>query len=141
MGENASSTEYRNERINMSLDVMLSGEPTIENCFCPNCCNQHTKEVREEIYSSNITHNLGDMAEAAGIYKELWRPEVIGITKAKQLIEPLKIGLEKLKSDPKEYERYNASNGWGLYEHFVPFVENYLNACIENPDANVSVSR
>lgn len=35
----------------------------------------------------------------------------------------------------------NKRKGWGLYEHFVPFVEKYLRACIENPDAFVSVSR
>ena len=36
----------------------------------------------EGAYSANITHNLGKMAEEAGIYKHLWRPEEIGITKA-----------------------------------------------------------
>jgi hypothetical protein len=39
-----------------------------------------------EVYSDNITHNLGEMADAAGIYKALWRPEEIGITKAAELV-------------------------------------------------------
>jgi hypothetical protein len=95
----------------------------------------------EEVYQSNITHNLGAMARAAGIYHELWRPEEIGITRAKQLIQPLKTGLAKLKKDPDEFKVHNASNGWGLYENFVPWVERYLDACIENPEASVSVSR
>ena len=94
-----------------------------------------------EVYSGNITHNLGEMADAAGIYKFLWRPEEIGITKASQMIEPLKEGLKKLKDSPAEYEKYNSPNGWGLYEHFVPFVEEVLAACVENPDAEVSASR
>lgn len=95
----------------------------------------------EEVYWSNITHNLGEMAEAAGIYKHLWRPEEIGISKAKELIEPLTIGLEKMKADPPYFERYNASNGWGLYKNFVPWIQQYISACIENPEADVSVSR
>ena len=94
-----------------------------------------------EVYSANITHNLNKMAEAAGIYEALWRPEEIGITQAGQLIEPLSIGLEKLKADPMYYSQFNAVNGWGTYENFVPFVEKYLEACQANPDAQVSVWR
>ena len=94
-----------------------------------------------EVYESNITHNLGRMAEAAGIYKHLWRPEEIGITKAAQLIEPLTEGLAKLKADPAKYAAFNAPNGWGMYEDFVPFVEQYLASCQDNPDAVISVSR
>ncbi len=93
------------------------------------------------VYSSNITHNLGSMAAAAGIYKHLWRPEELGIKTAQELIKPLEKGLKKLKANPEKFEKYNAENGWGLYKHFVPFVEEYLAACKEYPDAEVSVSR
>lgn len=120
----------------MSLDVYLRKRKELK-CECGRV---HLLE-EEEVYCANITHNLRAMAEAAGIYKELWRPEEIGIEKASQLIQPLSTGLEKLKENPKKIEEYNAKNGWGLYEHFVPFVEEYLNACIENPDAIVSASR
>lgn len=94
-----------------------------------------------EVYSANITHNLGRMAVEAGIYEALWRPDEIGITKAAQLVEPLERGLALLKSDPPRFEAFNAPNGWGLYKHFVPFVEQYLEACRANPDADVSASR
>lgn len=94
-----------------------------------------------EVYSANITHNLNKMAEAAGIYEYLWRPDEIGITTAAQLIGPLEAGLALLKSDPERFEAYNSPNGWGLYKHFVPFVEKYLEACKEYPDATVTVSR
>jgi hypothetical protein len=94
-----------------------------------------------EVYSRNITHNLNKMAMEAGIYEALWRPEEIGIVRADQLIEPLTVGLDKLKADPEHYQKFNAPNGWGMYEHFVPFVEDYLEACKENPDAEVNVSR
>lgn len=55
-----------------------------------------TKVMPTEVFGSNITHNLGEMAEEAGIYKHLWRPEEIGITKADQLIAPLREGLARL---------------------------------------------
>lgn len=93
------------------------------------------------VYDANITHNLNKMAEAAGIYKHLWRPDEIGVTKACELIEPLTAGLAKLKADPAHFEQFNAPNGWGMYRHFVQFVEEYLAACVENPDADVRVSR
>jgi hypothetical protein len=94
-----------------------------------------------DIYSANITHNLNKMAGAAGIYKHLWRPEEIGITHARQLIGPLTEGLAKLQADPEHYKKFDSPNGWGKYEHFVPFVAGYLAACEENPDAEIRISR
>ena len=107
----------------MSLDVYLT---KVQPC---------------EVYSANITHNLNKMAEDAGIYYHLWRPEEIGITTAAQLIEPLRNGLALLKSDQARFEKFDASNGWGVYSHLVSFVEEYLAACEKNPDATVHVSR
>lgn len=98
-------------------------------------------ENTNEVYSSNITHNLNKMADAAGVYMYLWRPDEIGISKAAQLIEPLRAGLALLKSDPRRFKELNPSNGWGDYDGLVEFVEEYLNACIASPDADVGVSR
>lgn len=94
-----------------------------------------------QVYSANITHNLAKMAEAAGIYKHLWRPEELGIILARDLIEPLTEGLNKMKADPDYYKQFNASNGWGLYEHFIPWIGEYLGACMQYPEAEISVSR
>lgn len=93
------------------------------------------------VYSANITHNLGPMAEAAGIYMHLWRPEEIGITKARELIEKLTDGLAKLEAYPEKFKAFDAPNGWGRYEHLVSFVRDYLMACKENPDADVEADR
>lgn len=93
------------------------------------------------VFEYNITHNLNKMAGEAGIYKQLWRPEEIGITHASQLIEPLTKGLELLRSDRERFEKFNPENGWGNYDDLVEFVENYLIACIQNPDAKISASR
>ena len=89
----------------------------------------------------NITHNLGKMADAAGIYYALWRPEEKGWTTAKEILPVLKAGLKKLKANPKKFKKYDAPNGWGLYEHFVPFVEEVLASCEKYPSATIHVSR
>jgi len=118
----------------MSLDVYL----TDKRAACKHC-GRAAEEV--EIYSANITHNLNVMAEEAGIYKHLWRPEENGITKAKQLIKPLRAAVAAMKSDPPRFEKHNAANGWGTYKVFLPWIEEYLAACERNPHAYVSVSR
>ena len=94
-----------------------------------------------EVYQANITHNLSIMADEAGIHKALWRPDEIGVTKAKQLIPLLVDGLAKLSANPDHFRQFNPDNGWGSYEGLVRFVENYLSACREYPDADVSVWR
>ena len=113
----------------MSLSVYL-----IEN-VCPMCGHC------DEVYDANITHNLTEMANAAGIYDIVWRPEENGIKSAKQLIEPLEAAIADMKANRKKYEAYNAPNGWGTYKHFVPWLEKYLAACKEHPYAAVEVSR
>lgn len=93
------------------------------------------------VYDANITHNLNKMASEAGIYRYLWRPDEIEVTHAHQLIEPLKAGLKLLKSDRVRFEAFNPINGWGNYDGLVCFIEEYLSACEEYPQAEVSVSR
>jgi hypothetical protein len=131
----------------MSLDVYLI-DPTA------------TYEV-ESLYSSNITHNLGKMADAAGIYEALWRPHrlVSGYNIpendynaeyafeekqtiiAKHIIPIIEKGLKDLLDRPDYYRQFNAANGWGLYRHFVPWVQDYLVALKQYPEAIVKVSR
>lgn len=93
------------------------------------------------VHDANITHNLGEMAEAAGIYGCLWRAPENGFTTASQLIEPLADGIAKMKADPGHFEQFNAKNGWGLYRHFLPWLEDLLAVCIANPDAEIVTSR
>mgnify|MGYP000988202751 CR=1 FL=1 len=118
-------------------------------------------EDTEQVYWANITHNLNTMAGEAGIYEALWRPhrlkegynisendhqaewkfEEENTTLAKDIIPLLEKGLSDLKTRPEYFEKFNSPNGWGMYEHFVPFVEKYLEACKEYPDAIIEVSR
>jgi len=111
----------------MSLDIDLK-DPTA------------TYET-ESLYSGNITHNLGKMANKAGIYKALWRPEEINAKYAKDIIKIVEKGLADLKERPEYFELFNSPNGWGMYEHFVPFVEKYLEALKEYPGAEIYISR
>jgi hypothetical protein len=125
----------------MSLDVSLTSETRKVKCVCSECGNEHEREDCDCYYDANITHNLNAMADHAGIYYHLWRPSEIGINRAKELIEPLEKGLIALKELPGFFKKYNPPNGWGTYEILVEFVEAYLKACKEYPEAVVRVSR
>ena len=100
-------------------------------------------ETSDTVFEWNITHNLTNMAQAAGIYEPLWHPEKCDppITTAKQLIGPLSVGFEKLVTGREFFLQFNPKNGWGTYENLVEFVGRYINACEDWPDAIVSVSR
>lgn len=115
----------------------------------------------EYLYDSNITHNLGKMANMAGIYEALWRPHRLKkgydlkegdyeaewafedsvTTVAEEIIPVLEKGLKDLKERPEYFKKFDSPNGWGLYIHFVPFVEKYLEALREYPKAIVITSR
>ena len=96
---------------------------------------------RTYVFDINITHNLGQMAEVAGIYKHLWRPEELGIRRAGELVEPLKAGLALLKSDPERFKAYDAKNGWGIYDDFISWLEDYIVACEKYSDAEIEISK
>ena len=140
----------------MSLDVYLYRRKWISYD-----AGKTLTEEEETFYDANITHNLGEMAEEAGIYEALWRPHRLRedydiaednyeaehefednvVILASEIIPVLEKGLNDLKARPEYFEKFNSSNGWGMYENFVPFVEKYLNACKEYPNAIVEVSR
>jgi hypothetical protein len=107
----------------MSLDVMLVDE---------NDC---------EVFWANITHNLNTMADGAGLYKPLWRPEEVYVQHARDLIEYLERGIQKLVQNPSHYSTFNAPNGWGTYDVFLPWCCRYLEACRKYPNSRVTISR
>lgn len=94
-----------------------------------------------EVFSKNITHNLGKMAGKAGIYDVLWRPDENGYERAESIIEPLEKGIDKLKNDPEHFKQFNPSNGWGDYEGLLRFAEDVLAACKQYPLVKIYVSR
>lgn len=94
-----------------------------------------------EVFSANITHNMTKMADEADLYYALWRPDERGWTHAHHIIPLLTTGLVDLKSSPETFKLLNPENGWGSYEGLVEFVESYLAACKQYPDAKIEVSR
>lgn len=89
------------------------------------------------VFDINITHNLGRMANEAGLYRALWAPEEINATKAKEVLPFLEAGLKRLKEDPEHFKKFNPENGWGDYEGLIEVVEAYLKACKGNPNARI----
>lgn len=96
---------------------------------------------RVKLFEANITHNLNMMADEAGCYEALWRPEKVGLTNAEQLIPILEESYQRLRENPEKFEKFNPDNGWGTYEGLCEFVKNYLEACKENPKALVQADR
>ena len=126
----------------MSLDIYLtSATEEISDCQCDCCGNNHQKKCFPIIERFNLTHNLTSMAVESGVYTCVWRPEELDITKASEMIVFLKYGIDKLKSDPQKFMKYNPSNGFGSYENLLDTLVNYLLACEQNPTATISVSR
>lgn len=115
----------------MSLDVYLY----------INCDTGGERPERIELFTANITHNLTSMAEAAGIYKALWRPEEINKKHAGDIIYQLENGLKILNANPDFYKKLDSPNRWGTYENFTIFIEEYLAACKKHPKALIKVSR
>jgi hypothetical protein len=107
--------------------------------------NEYYDEKRpqkEPVFHANITHNLNKMADEAGIYYHLWRPDEIGITKAKELIRPLKKARElMIEKGRQHWVQFEPSNKWGTYEGFMSFIVAVIAACEEYPEADVNVSR
>ena len=99
------------------------------------------------VYSDNITHNLVKMASEVKLsngltlYDVLWRPDEHGLVLAKDISELLDEGWNILLSDPKHFMTFNPENGWGSYDGLERFVYKYRNACWDNPDAELRVSR
>ena len=126
-----------------------------------NIDNPDYEKPTESVYSANITHNLNKMADKAGLYQALWRPyqlkqgyniskddheaeykfEARNPVKATEIIDIIEKGLKDMKTRPEYYKKFNSSNGWGTYEHFIPWIEKYLKALKEYPESFVECDR
>ena len=99
------------------------------------------------VFSQNITHNLDKMADAVvldngkTLYQVLWRPDEHNWKFARDISELLNEGWNILLSDPERFKQFNPENGWGSYDGLVNFVYKYRNACWDNPDAELRISR
>lgn len=95
----------------------------------------------DEVYCGSVTDNLFSMASEAGLFDCLWNNKgSIRATADLDLIEPLRSGIELLKSDPNRFRVYDSPNGWGTYDQFVPWLEELLKECIDCPECLVYFS-
>lgn len=145
----------------MSLDVYIKfKEPRKDNYFLshPYIYSDLSTRDREAYHlesnwSANITHNLGNMADhipvklngvETTLYYICWRPEEIRPAinvNTDTVLEGLLQGINYMLLHRKELLQYESPNGWGTYEGFMKFLLNYKQACEDNPDCEIEVSR
>ncbi len=46
-----------------------------------------------------------------------------------------------MTEDPERFRKFDASNGWGTLDQFLPWLKRLRNACDENENAKIKVSR
>lgn len=115
-------------------------------------------EVTEEYWSANITHNMCNMANHIpvsytinneeyenNLYMLVWRPEEVGIgnvcNNTDVVAQALQSGISYMILHREELLQYNPSNNWGSYDSFLPWLIEYWNKCLENPDCLIECSR
>ena len=146
----------------MSLDVYIKyREPKNANYFLDHPYTYSgLSDADKENYgietewSANITHNLGNMAEhipvrlengvETTLYYICWRPEEIRPAinvNTDTILEGLLQGINYMLLHRKELLKYESPNGWGTYAGFMKFLLNYKQACEDNPDCEIEVSR
>lgn len=111
----------------MSLDISLYALDTDGN------------EI--EVWETNITHNLTEMASEAGLYDVMWHPHETSVDIGKSAIPYLEKGIRKLVKDKKELEKLNPENGWGDYDGLLGCAGEYLLMCRKYPSARIEVDR
>lgn len=127
----------------MGLDISLlkkDEDGQLCSCLTEEECSCDLEQF-VPVYSTNITHNLRAMADEAGIKTCLWYIEETDIKTASQLTPLLEEGLRRLIDKPNHFKQFDSKNGWGVYDDFVEFVQELINACKEHPDAVISSSR
>lgn len=123
----------------MSLDLYIeTREEAAHECVCRDCGHEHKRTYRDTLFSRNITHNLGPMFDEAGVYEILWRGDgrVAG-----SVVDQLEAALRTMHDDPPRFEKFNAANGWGMYEHATLFLADVIRGCREHPEGVLRCSR
>jgi hypothetical protein len=96
----------------------------------------------ELMWEGNITHNLVPMAQAAGAYEVVWRPDEIGYDRlGLAVLEEIVPAINHLLYERHHYEQFNPENGWGDYDTLVRFLVDYALALNKFPYAEIKVSR
>lgn len=81
------------------------------------------------------------MAKEAGIDQALWHPEDVRIEVAGDMTASIYPGYMDITERPEYYRQFDAENGWGTYDDFIPWLDKLLNACQKWPNAEVRAYR
>lgn len=125
----------------MSLDITLYANVPATDVVCRRCGSDECDKQNVEVFEWNITHNLTVMADAAGAYKAVWRPEENGFASAGQVAPILREAIKQMERDPAKFQKHNPENGWGTYDGLLKFFRNYLEACERYPEATIHACR
>lgn len=123
----------------MSLSITFTVPDEDSPPICPHCGSKINPT--KEVFWANITHNLAPMANKAGLYEFMWDVLESGLDLPKYVGPYLKEGLRKLRANPDYFRQLEGVGVGDSYEDLVAFVEKYIAACEEYPDAAISVSR
>lgn len=96
------------------------------------------------VYNSDITHNVGLMAEKVSLefYKSIWRPEELyNEPKSSDIVKEIEKGLTELVLNKAKYDKYEPENGWGGYKDLVLFVIHYLEKLKEYHNCKIFAER
>ena len=126
------------------------------------CGDKLDESLYEDGSIISMTHNLGPMATAAGLYECLWRPyrklpnyvpldesaytlemefEHLHPVQLKYLELHLTRGLLSLVEDPKRFKAMNPANGWGTYDQLLEAVIKLLILSKEQPEYYLKCER
>ena len=100
-------------------------------------CLRQKKDI--EIYHVHIEEDVSNPAKESGLYYPLYRPADKGWNKAKDLIQPLVSGIDKLESYPDYYKNLNNSDV-GKYTGLLKASKQLLEFCRDNPEARIEVN-
>ena len=116
----------------MSLDIYLQAPSS-----CPHC----GKELvfgGQELFSANFTHNVTNMWRKAGVYDALYMSEG---KRAGDYIQALNNGVQEISENYAEYQQLDSPNGWGTVLHALPWLKKVRDAFVQNPDAEIHISK
>jgi len=113
----------------MSLDICLTQEVDF---------NGPDGLEEQVLLDKNITHNLTGLWRHVGVYDALYMSDG---KLAEEIYPMLVVGVDHMLEKPDECRAFDATNGWGLYVHALPWLQEVAEACRKYPKAKVGVSK
>lgn len=105
----------------MSWWWSIDSDPETYTHDCPNC-GGHYKES-EEMFSINVTYNVGTMLRNAGLHKEILDDKSV-----EYVLPIVDASYRLMRMNRGFFEQFNAKNGWGTYDTTIEAVEKFWRA-------------